>query len=279
MPAPEQVAPEPASRSRLQHAAAWSVAALITLAAAISVLLSKTVAGATASATPARATAKPSHHHPGPQPRRAHARAHAHRVMTAHAVQVAARARRTRQGSPSARHSWGCRPSSRWARPSSFTRRSANGRSSRRAPAKAEIGCHARLVLEGPVGRLGAAAVHRARFDRPARGRRLGRAHDRARSRTAPGDVGPDRKRARQRGDDRAGHPLHGGGRAALRQGGAHRPGQGRRPRRAFALAGLAAAATRVRLRAPGQWMLQRGGRRRTSSSSSPSASISASTP
>ena len=61
MPAPEQVAPEPASRSRLQHAAAWSVAALITLAAAISVLLSKTVAGATASATPARATAKPSH--------------------------------------------------------------------------------------------------------------------------------------------------------------------------------------------------------------------------
>ena len=45
MPAPEQVAPEPASRSRLQQAAAWSVAALITLAAAISVLLSKTVAG------------------------------------------------------------------------------------------------------------------------------------------------------------------------------------------------------------------------------------------
>jgi len=53
MPAPEQVAPEPASRSRLQHAAAWSVAALITLAAAISVLLSKTVAGATASASSA----------------------------------------------------------------------------------------------------------------------------------------------------------------------------------------------------------------------------------
>ena len=44
-------------------------------------------------------------------------------------------------------------------------------------------------------------------------------------------------------------------------------------------LAGQAATATRVRLRAPGQWMLQRGGRRRTSSSSSPSASISASTP
>jgi hypothetical protein len=34
-------------------------------------------------------------------------RAHAHRVMTAHAVQVAARARRTREGSPSARHSGG----------------------------------------------------------------------------------------------------------------------------------------------------------------------------
>jgi hypothetical protein len=42
MPAPEQVAPEPASRSRLQQAAAWSVAARITLAAAISVLLSTT---------------------------------------------------------------------------------------------------------------------------------------------------------------------------------------------------------------------------------------------
>jgi len=44
-------------------------------------------------------------------------------------------------------------------------------------------------------------------------------------------------------------------------------------------LAGQAATATRVRLRGPGQWLLQRGGRRRTSSSSSPSASISASTP
>jgi hypothetical protein len=65
MPAPEQVAPEPASRSGLQQAAAWSVAALITLAAAISVLLSKTVAGAAASAAPARAAAKPSQHHPG----------------------------------------------------------------------------------------------------------------------------------------------------------------------------------------------------------------------
>ena len=98
---PEACQPQP------PPAAAWSVAELITLAAAISVLLSKTVAGATASATPARATAKPSQHHPGPQPRRARARAHAHRVMTAHAVEVAARARRTREGSPSARHSWG----------------------------------------------------------------------------------------------------------------------------------------------------------------------------
>jgi ABC-type multidrug transport system ATPase subunit len=44
-------------------------------------------------------------------------------------------------------------------------------------------------------------------------------------------------------------------------------------------LAEQAATATRVRLRAPGRGMLQRGGRRRTSSSSSPSASISASTP
>jgi len=85
MPAPEQVAPEPASRSRLQQAAAWSVAALITLAAAISVLLSKTVAGATASATPAR-DGEALALQPGTQPRRARARAHAHRVMTAHAV-------------------------------------------------------------------------------------------------------------------------------------------------------------------------------------------------
>jgi ABC-type multidrug transport system ATPase subunit len=44
-------------------------------------------------------------------------------------------------------------------------------------------------------------------------------------------------------------------------------------------LAEQAATATRVRLRGAGKWMLQRGGRRRTSSSSSPSASISASTP
>ena len=44
---------------------------------------------------------------PRSAPRRGRARAHAHRVMTAHAVQVAARARRTREGSPSARHSWG----------------------------------------------------------------------------------------------------------------------------------------------------------------------------
>ena len=44
-------------------------------------------------------------------------------------------------------------------------------------------------------------------------------------------------------------------------------------------LAEQAATATRVRLRAPGPWMGQRGGRRRTSSSSSPNASISASTP
>ena len=46
MPAPERVAPEP-RQPQPPPAAAWSVAALITLAAAISVLLSKTVAGAT----------------------------------------------------------------------------------------------------------------------------------------------------------------------------------------------------------------------------------------
>ena len=48
MPAWEQVAQEPASPSRLRQAAAWSVAALIAMAAAISVLLSKAVAVATA---------------------------------------------------------------------------------------------------------------------------------------------------------------------------------------------------------------------------------------
>jgi hypothetical protein len=81
------------------------------------------------------------------------------------------------------------------------------------------------------------------------------------------------------RGDDRAGRPFHGGGRAALRQGGAHRPGRVVALGEPSHLAEQAATATRVRLRAPGQPMLQRGGRRRTSSSSSPSASISASTP
>src|SRR5579859_763010 len=54
--------------------------------------------GPAASAMPTRATAKPSHHHSGPQPPRARARAHAHRVMTAHAVEVAARARRALSG-------------------------------------------------------------------------------------------------------------------------------------------------------------------------------------
>jgi hypothetical protein len=44
MPAWEQAAREPASRSRLRQAAAWSVTALIAVAAAISVLLSKAVA-------------------------------------------------------------------------------------------------------------------------------------------------------------------------------------------------------------------------------------------
>src|SRR5690349_6925478 len=39
----------------------------------------------------------PSHHHPGSQPRRARAQAHAHRAMTAHAVEGAARAWRTRE--------------------------------------------------------------------------------------------------------------------------------------------------------------------------------------
>jgi hypothetical protein len=48
MPAWEQVVQEPASRSRLRQAAAWSVTALIAVAAAISVLLSKAVAVATA---------------------------------------------------------------------------------------------------------------------------------------------------------------------------------------------------------------------------------------
>jgi hypothetical protein len=48
MPAWEQVAQEPASRSRLRQATAWSVASLIAVAAAISVLLSKAFAVATA---------------------------------------------------------------------------------------------------------------------------------------------------------------------------------------------------------------------------------------
>jgi hypothetical protein len=77
------------------------MAALIAVAAAISVLLSKTVGGAASSGTPAGAAAKPWQHHADPQPQRARVRAHAHRVMTAHPVEVAARARRNREGSPS----------------------------------------------------------------------------------------------------------------------------------------------------------------------------------
>src|SRR4029077_2918099 len=88
------------------------MAALIAVAAAISVLVGKAVGGAAASATPACATATPWQHHADPQPQRARARAHAHRVMTAHAVEIAARARRNREGSPTTdgrggkRHRW-----------------------------------------------------------------------------------------------------------------------------------------------------------------------------
>jgi hypothetical protein len=48
MPAWEQLAHEPTSQNRLRQAAAWSVAVLIAVVAAISVLLSKAVAVATA---------------------------------------------------------------------------------------------------------------------------------------------------------------------------------------------------------------------------------------
>ncbi len=80
-----------------------------------------------------------------------------------------------------------------------------------------------------------AAAIHRPRPHRPARNRDLGRADDGSRSRGAARDVGTDRRRARQRGHDRPCHPLHGGGRTALRPGGAHRPRQGHRSRSARA--------------------------------------------
>jgi len=56
------------------------MAALIAVAAAISVLVSKAVGGAAASDTPACAAAKPWQHHADPQPQRARVRAHAHRV-------------------------------------------------------------------------------------------------------------------------------------------------------------------------------------------------------
>jgi len=77
---------EPSAAARNSSFVAWSMAALIAVAAAISVLVSK--------------------------PQRARTRAHAHRVMTAHPVMVAARARRNREGSPTTdgrdgkRHRW-----------------------------------------------------------------------------------------------------------------------------------------------------------------------------
>ena len=86
-----------------------------------------------------------------------------------------------------------------------------------------------------PVRRPEAAAVDRARADRAAADRHPRRAHDRPRSSRPPGHVAAHRRHQEPGSDDRAGHPLHGRGRTAVRPGRHHarRPDRrARRPRR-----------------------------------------------
>ena len=86
------------------------------------------------------------------------------------------------------------------------------------------------------VRRAEAAAVHRARAGRQPAGGGARRAHHWPGPAGPAGHLGADRGRARPRCHDRARHPLHGRGRAAVRPGCADRHGPGgrrstRRPR------------------------------------------------
>ena len=85
-------------------------------------------------------------------------------------------------------------------------------RADRDARARATPG----TLLQAPVGRSEAAPVDRARADRAARDRGPRRADHRPRPGGAPRHLDADRRGPRPRGDDRAGDPLHGGGRAAV---------------------------------------------------------------
>ncbi len=109
------------------------------------------------------------------------------------------------------------------------------------------------LLREGPVrrpvGRPEAAAVHRAGPGRQPRRRDPRRAHHRARPAGAARHLGADRGGAGARGDDRAGHPLHGGGRTALRPDRPDRPGPGRRRDTSAGLTERAQVEQRIRFR------------------------------
>ena len=89
----------------------------------------------------------------------------------------------------------------------------------------------ARRLLQVAVGRPAAAAVGRARAHRPAEDRGARRDDHRPRPGRPPRGLGADRGHSRPRGDDPAGHPLHGGGRAAVRPGRADRRRARRRAR------------------------------------------------
>ena len=91
----------------------------------------------------------------------------------------------------------------------------------------------ARRSLRQPLGRTAAAPVHRPGPGGRARGGHPRRADQRPRPAGPPGHVGTGPSRAGRGDDGRAGHPLHGRGRAPLRPPGDHRrgPHRGRRAR------------------------------------------------
>ena len=107
----------------------------------------------------------------------------------------------------------------------SFYRTPADGRALLSLLGLAE---QARHQVQEAVRRPEAAAVDRAGADRPAPDRRARRAHDRARPRGPPRHLGADRGHPPAGGDHRAGQPLHGRGRTAVRPGGHHRGRAGR---------------------------------------------------
>ena len=163
-----------------------------------------------ACATPDRGTDPRARPRPAPRPRRAAPAGRRPAPGEPAAGQAHGRGRR----STSTRRSTAARPTGaaagrRSGSPTSATRRSAS------CPAARSSGCRSRSPWSATRSRDPRRADHRAGPAGP------------------PGHLGADRADPRPRRDDRAGHPLHGGGRAALRPARAHRRRPGRRARHA----------------------------------------------